>query len=152
MTVSFSWTLSIADTTALSSTATSATTSADTALRDLALASDDDILISEGDLVFNYGAAGIASDVRARLQTRLGECFLDTSMGVPWFEKILGHKPSAGELRNIFREEILATPGIDSLSSLDVSVTNRVLRLTFKAMTATGATLDAALGINLGGA
>ena len=146
---SFSWTISVS---AGSTTTTSSqSTSADTAIRDFALGSDGDLLLKDGDLVFNFGTEGITSDLLSRLKTFLGECFLDTSLGLAWREKILGHKPSAGELRDIFRTEILGTPGIKSLSKFDATTTNRVLQITFVALAATGDELEGALSLNLGG-
>jgi hypothetical protein len=148
MPVSFSWSLGGGDE-SLSSTSAA---SVDTAIRDLALDANDDTYLLNGDLVFVSGVEGIASDLRSRLQTFAGECFLDTSLGVPWLEKVLGHKPTPGELQAIFRSVILETPGVLSVQRLDVSTTARVLSVSFRATTATGATLEAALGINLGGA
>lgn len=148
MPLSFNWTLNV-----ITGTFTNAPapTSVDIAPRDFALDATGDLQVLNGDLVMNYGTEGIASDLRSRLQTFLGECFLDTSLGVPWFEKILGKKTPSGELKSIFRQVILGTPGITAVETLDAAVANRTLTVVFRATAATGDTLEAALGINLGG-
>jgi hypothetical protein len=148
MPVSFSWSLSL-DTPL---TPTAAPASVDSAFRDFALGPDDDLLLSGGDLVPVSGVEGIASDLRSRLQTFIGECFLDVGLGIPWLQKVLGRKPSPGELSAIFREAILGTPGVATVDSLDTSTAGRTLSIRFKARTATGAALSAALGVDLGGA
>jgi len=61
-----------------------------------------------GELVLEAGSAAlvsgrtsestreaIAQAARCRLRTFLGEWFLDSSIGVPWFEQVLGVKPGA---------------------------------------------------------
>ena len=148
MPLSFSWSINITPGT---SSSASGTFSVDTAPRDFALDATGDLQVLNGDLVMNFGTEGIASDLRSRLQTFLGECFLDTSLGVPWFERILGKKTPSGELKAIFREVILGTPGIASVDTLDVKVASRVLTVAFRALASTGDALEAALGINLGG-
>jgi hypothetical protein len=148
MPISFSWTVGITSPTP----DVTSTTSVDTAMRDFALDANGDICLdSNGDIVVVSGTAAIVSELKSRLQTFAGECFLDTTLGVPWLEKILGHKPTVGELDAIFREVILGTPGMTSLTKLIVSQASRTLTVAFGATAATGATLELALGINLGG-
>lgn len=152
MPVSFSWSLAAdpAGSSNSSSSTPGALAGAD-AGRDLALdPADGDLLVVDGDLVLVSGAEGIASDLKARLQTFAGEWGLDTSIGLPYFTEI-AERPTDARLRDLFRSEILGTPGIVSLERLELQVSGRVLSLTFRALCDLGALIDAALTVDPGG-
>lgn len=80
-----------------------------------------DLAIEDDNLVIVAGVDAIAQDCDTRLKHFLGEWFLDQRLGVPYFEKILGHKPRIGVVKNILRKAILSTPGIVSISDYVVT-------------------------------
>lgn len=127
------------------------TTSIDTAPRDIALGADGDILMVDGDWVMLFGTDAIVSDLKSRLGTQQGECFLDSSKGVPWRERVLGKKYNQGELPDLVRTEALGTPGVSSVDTLTASMSGRTLRAAVRATAYTGAALDASLAVALGG-
>lgn len=109
-------------------------------MADLKLTTGHDIEISNGDIVLVSGVAAIAQDCDVRLKTFLGEWFLDTRIGVPYFEKILGAKPRLVALKGIFRDAIMSTPGIESITDflIDYSGATRQLSISFVAETVDG--------------
>lgn len=81
-----------------------------------------DLVLENGDLVFVSGVDSIAQDIKLALGLCLGEWFLDETVGVPYFQKILGQKiPDLLVVREIFRQQLLAVPGV--LDVVDITVT-----------------------------
>lgn len=110
-------------------------------MADLKLGTDGDLELDDNnDLIFVEGLEAIAQDVSVRLRTYLGEWFLDTRQGLPYFQRILGEKPRIGVLKALFGEAILLTPGISSFTNLDVvyNSTSRGLSVGFRAPTDEG--------------
>jgi len=99
-----------------------------------------DIVIENDDMVLIDGVEAIGQDVSIRLQTFLGEWFLDTRIGMPYFQKIIGQKPRLAAIESIFREAIQETPGIQTIHDLqlDYEGTTRTLSVEFDADTVSG--------------
>lgn len=85
-----------------------------------------------GDLVypvqFVSGLDAIAQRLRARLRFFAGEWFLDTRLGIPYFDQILVKNPKLSVINAIFRKVLRTTPGVASVDSLSVSISNRARR------------------------
>jgi hypothetical protein len=62
--------------------------------RDLLLDSSNDLVIENGDFVFARGIDAVAQSCRIALQMFEGEWFLDQSVGIPYWQQILGFKPA----------------------------------------------------------
>lgn len=109
---------------------------------DLALDDDGDLLIGpDGDLMITSGIDSIKSDLEARLSFWRGEWFLDASVGVPYYQQILGAKaPHLPAIEATFREVVIQTPGVESLESMSLSfnAASRQLSVTFRASTIFG--------------
>lgn len=101
-------------------------------VRDIALDTDGDLKVEAGDLVLVSGADAIVQAVRIRLQFFRGEWFLDLSAGLPWFQSVLIKNPDPNILHTVFRDEILGTPGILSLSSLTLTSDTAARTLTVR--------------------
>ena len=86
------------------------------------------------------GRDEIKQIIKRNLQTFLGEWFLDTSVGVPWFQEIFTKRQSAQNADAILIDTIVASKGVISLlrweSSLDKST--RELSITFRCLTVAG--------------
>ena len=86
---------------------------------------------------------------RQRLLTNIkffqGECFLNPSLGVPYFQNVLKRKKGLdiGTLSTIFREAILQTEGTKSIQKLEIDFdgATRVLTVSFR-VDATDGTID----------
>lgn len=58
------------------------------------------------------GAEEKAQKINARLDLFLGEWFLDTRVGVPWYELVLVKNPDLEVVRQVFRRVINSVEGI----------------------------------------
>lgn len=108
---------------------------------DLALSSDHDLDVGLlGELSFVDGAERIAQQVKVTLLTFLGEWFLDTTFGVPYFESILVKLPDRATIEAVLRARIRAVPGVERVRRLDLDIDRelRILRVTFDADTTEG--------------
>jgi len=89
-----------------------------------------DLAIENGDLVLLDGPEAIAQHLRIRLRFFKGDWFLDTRIGIPYFEQILIKAPNENVVRAIFRKVILETPGVEGLRSLSFTYDGAARRLT----------------------
>lgn len=78
----------------------------------------------------------------------LGEWFIDTRIGVPYFQQVMLKNPNLSAIGQLFRKIILNTPGVDSIlqASLEFDVTQRVLNAAFKVQLADGTVLEGGPG------
>ena len=106
-----------------------------------------DLLMSNGDLVLTSdanpsGQNPVLQDVLFRLRTFQGEYFMDASIGVPWYQQLLGIKTglASGSLSAVLSDAILSTPGVLRLDrfSASLSTSTRVLSISFAAVTVSG--------------
>lgn len=96
--------------------------------------------IENGDLILTTGADAVEQHLRQRLWFFLGEWFLATDQGVPYFQSILGQKLNLGSVSAILQETILTTPGVIELLSFELDFDNatRELSLDFAVRTSDG--------------
>lgn len=117
--------------------------------RDWALDPDDgDLMIGDdGDAVFNTGADGIASDLQDCFKTWLGEWYLDTSLGFPWLQDVLGQRYDAALIRRDVTQLALSRPGVASVQGYVSTYDNveRVITIAFQVVCDFGALIDATL-------
>lgn len=99
-----------------------------------------DLLIVNGDFVLVDGAQAILQDIITRLRTFLGECFIDNTVGIDYFNSVMVKNPDQATIDGIFQNVILATPGVQSLASYSFSAdfVRRILTLNFRAVTTSG--------------
>lgn len=101
-----------------------------------------------GDLDFSPNGLrseeNIAQTVQIRLRFFLGEHFLDTSVGTPYFERIFGKQTNLGHITSIFRQRILGSDGVQAITSLSVELDAglRKLSVEWEAESETGTTSD----------
>jgi hypothetical protein len=88
--------------------------------RDILLDANHDLAVSGQDLQLVAGKDAIRQALDIRLKFFRGEWFLDLNIGMPWLQQVLIKGPSPSLLTAVFRKEILGTPGVKSLSSLDL--------------------------------
>lgn len=100
-----------------------------------------DIDIQANNWVMVQGTEEISQIIKQNLQTVLGEWFLDSSLGLPWFTEIFEKGQSQKNIDTIFIDEIGACPGVISLVNYSSQLTdkaNRVLSIEFQAYTVEG--------------
>jgi hypothetical protein len=94
-----------------------------------------DLDLSTGDLQFVTGADAVAQHLLVRLRFYLGEWFLDTRVGIPYYSQILVKNPNLAAIRTTYRQAILSTPGVETLERMDLEfdAATRELALDFSA-------------------
>lgn len=102
--------------------------------RDLAIDTEplgkNDLIVTNGDLTLVTDMAAIKQEIYIRLQFIAGEWFLDTTVGLPYFDNILVKSPNLAAIRTIFMDEILRSAGIKSVLKLDLDFNTKERRLT----------------------
>lgn len=148
MPVTFSW--SVSDPSAAETTDD---TDAVDPIRDMDLdPTTGDIYTDDGDLAFNSGVAAIASDLKSRWSTFKGEWFLDLDMGVDYWDVVFVHQSDLGAIEAEFRREAMACPGVTAVEFTLTPAAGRELNIAAQVTVDTGAILDVAFGVNVGGA
>ncbi len=103
-----------------------------TGARDLKIDKDTgDLVIEDGDFLWVTGIDAIEQDIRTALLMFKGEWFLNLEEGVPYHQSILGQKATnLPAIREIFRQQLLAIPGVLDVLTIEVSFAPRTRRLT----------------------
>lgn len=79
-----------------------------------------DIIFINGQSPVTQGAAQIvAQRLKIRLQTFLGEWFINTTYGIPYWQRILGKKTSKVAVDRIFQEQIRAERGVVAITQFN---------------------------------
>jgi hypothetical protein len=110
-------------------------------MADLKLDENGDLEIgADGDLIIVDGIDAIRQHLKIRLQFFRGEWFLDTRLGIPYFEEVLRKAPDLNVVQSLLRETITTTPGVIRLTefTLDYEGVTRALSLDFRALTTEG--------------
>lgn len=81
----------------------------DPGYRDLELDGTNDLLTADG-------KAAILQDILQQIGAYLGEWFLDNTIGVDYYGKILVKNPNPNEINAIFIAKILGVPGVVTLN------------------------------------
>ncbi len=100
-----------------------------------------DIDIQNNNWVMVEGVDEIAQIIKQNLQTVLGEWFLDTTLGLPWFTEIFEKGNSQKNIDNVIINQIALSPGVISLVQYSSDVSNRAARemtIEFQAYTVEG--------------
>lgn len=78
----------------------------------------------------------VAQKLTIKLQTFLGEWFLNTANGVPYYQEIFGKVRSKSTIDIIFREKISEEPDVIEITEFNSEITpDRTYRLTFRVRT-----------------
>jgi len=76
------------------------------------------------------------------VHTHLGECYLNTLLGLPWTDEILIKNPDIGQITNRARAYILSIEGVTKVIQLDITLdrATRAMAWTINAETTSGVT------------
>lgn len=81
----------------------------------------------------------VGQRLKIRLQTFLGEWFLNTAYGVPYWQQLLGQKQKSKAAADIiFQQQILSEEGVKEIVTFDSTFVNRKYSLTFQVRVVTG--------------
>ncbi len=104
--------------------------------------STGDILFQNGPLTKEYTTQPLTGTVAQRLfimlRTFLGEWFLNTEHGIPYWQNILGRKTTKSAVDLILQQKILAENGVKELTYFRSTLVNRQYEVTFKVRVSTG--------------
>ena len=82
----------------------------------------------------------IAQDAASAIRLFKGECWYDTSRGVPHFEEILGHQPSLSVLKAALQTAALTVPNTKTAVVFVSNVANREVQGQVQITNTSGAT------------
>jgi len=101
---------------------------------DLAIDNDGDLVIENNRLKTVDGKELIRQNLMKRLRTFFGEWFLNTAIGIPYFQAIFVKGIDLNEIEDIFIGEIGTTPGVVEITKFDLDYqgANRELSLDFE--------------------
>lgn len=113
-------------------------------MRDIKLTDDGDIDLTTRDFQFVEGIDCVVQALAIRFQFFLGEWFLDTRLGVPYFQRIFVKGTPTSVVEGILREVVRTTPGVLDLRSFSTSLDKaaRSLSVRFSAIMTSGEILD----------
>ena len=117
-----------------------------------ALDSNNDLIVSYGSLKTVEEGAEVVQHVRSRLLFYLGEWFLDTEAGVPYFQEIFTKPANLANIESIFKSKILRTPGVQRLTDFSMDYqggSERRLTVAFSAETIYGSIDNDKVTINV---
>lgn len=82
----------------------------------------NDLFTDSGNgLAIATDAEAVGQHGRLRLQTYLGEWFLDKTTGVPWLDQILGYAYDPALAESVVKAHLLDTDGITEITSFSVA-------------------------------
>jgi len=91
-----------------------------------------DFEIVNNNIVLVTSSDEVRQKVLQNLRTFRGEWFLDTTIGVPWFQSILKKRPVPSVVESLIKLEILNTIGVIELLKFDATLnSSRQLEIDF---------------------
>lgn len=120
-------------------------------MQDIALDTiTQDLAVSNFDLGLVVDVDRVVQQIKIRLQFFLGEWFLNTTRGIPYFEQVLIKGADRAIVEGLFREQIESTPNVSAVDELTLAFDGgtRLLTVTFRASTDFGA-LEQSLALPL---
>lgn len=104
----------------------------------------DLVLDAGGNIALASDPYSVAQDAASAIRTFLGECWYDTTLGVPFFQSFLGRPPNVSLMKAKFSAAALTVPGVVSASVFITSVAGRRVTGQVQVTTDDGTTTAAA--------
>lgn len=95
---------------------------------------------AKGNIAVADDPYAVAQDAASALRLFKGECWYDTTRGVPYFEQTLGRSPPLGVLKASFVKAALSVPEVTAARAFILGVDNRTVTGQVQLTTKTGAT------------
>jgi hypothetical protein len=67
---------------------------------------------ASGNIAVASGGYALAQDAASAIKLFLGEYWYDTSIGIPYFEQVLGKNPPINLLKSKFQAAAMSVPGV----------------------------------------
>lgn len=84
-------------------------------------------LDSDGNIALASEPYALAQDVVSECRTMQGECYYDTSKGIPYFQDILGQFPPLSLMQQYWVDAALLVPDVVEATAQIISFENRKL-------------------------
>jgi hypothetical protein len=94
-----------------------------------------------GNIAMASDPYAIAQDVASSVRTFLGECWYDTTDGIPYFQEVLGQAPPSALLKSLIEKQALKVPEVAKAVCTLSSFAGRTLTGTIQVTTSTGVTI-----------
>lgn len=85
----------------------------------------DLVLDANGNIALAAPPYAIAQDVTSAIRTFQGEAYYDTTLGIPYFDQVLGHLPPASVVTQLMTAEALTVPGTVTAQTTITGFVNR---------------------------
>jgi len=110
-------------------------------MQDLELSPTGDLLFINHDVRLISGIDATAQQIAIRLQTILGEWYLERRAGIPYFENVFVKGAVPQEIESLLKAEITAPAEVISLDEFGINLDarQRILTVYFSAQTVWGA-------------
>jgi len=119
-------------------------------MQDLFLGNNHDITLVNNDLGVRKDALTVTAQcIETRLKLFLGEWNLDTTLGIPYFQAILGQKVDKGLISSYFMSEIAKERNVKSVDDFSVKFEGRRFEIEFKCALYFGGILEKQLGFEV---
>lgn len=93
----------------------------------LDIAAWDLVLDAQGNIAVASAPYSLAQDAASAIKTFLGECYWDTTLGVPYLSEVLGRTPQLALIKALFVRAAEAVPGVASARCYLTEITDRVV-------------------------
>ncbi len=87
----------------------------------------DLVLDTSGNIALAGAPYSVAQDVASAVRTFLGECWYDTSQGMPYWQQIMGQYPPLSFVRQKIIDVAMTVPNVKSATVVFTSFTGRLL-------------------------
>lgn len=87
----------------------------------------DLVLDARGNIALASNPYAVAQNVASAVRTFAGECYYNTSLGLPYFSKILGARPSISLIKGAVEKAALSVPDVAKARCIIAKFENRVL-------------------------
>lgn len=106
----------------------------------------DLVLDIDGNIAVASAPYSIAQDVASATRTFIGECWYNNSLGLPYWQQILGKLPPLQFISQKMVEQALTIPNVSAAEVTFQSFTNRVLSGQIQIIDTDGAVNNVAFG------
>lgn len=87
----------------------------------------DLVLDADGNIAVADEPYALAQDAASAVRTFAGECYWDTTLGIPYLEQVFGRRPSLATLKSLFVGAAMTVPGVASATCFITTSSSRVV-------------------------
>lgn len=96
------------------------------------------VLDANGNIALADEPYSIAQDCASAVRTFLGEAIYDTSLGIPYFDQVLGQWPPVSLIQSLIEQQALTVPDVVQAKCVITDFSNRTVTGTIEVIDTTG--------------